>query len=71
MSKEPESTAKRPARDARDAYAAAIDLLPDDYPPIPPWDDLSISMREALIHVYHAGVKAALDALELQAETQG
>jgi hypothetical protein len=56
----------KPIHVTRSAYAAAIDLLPDDYPAIPAWEDLSISMREAFIHVYHAGAKAALDALEPQ-----
>jgi hypothetical protein len=47
------------------AYAEAVQENPKDYPPLPPWEVLSIELREAFIHVYTCG---RIDVTTEQAE---
>jgi hypothetical protein len=43
------------------AYEEAGRVQPPEYPPLPPWENLPMEMREALIHVFHAGRTSAKD----------
>lgn len=58
----------------RDAYAEAgreqdaervkLAASLQDYPKLPVWEALSPQVREAIIHVYHAGAREALSRVE-------
>jgi hypothetical protein len=45
----------------RAAYYEAGRVQPADHPPLPAWQSLPIELREAIIHVYHAGRAAAFE----------
>jgi uncharacterized protein with HEPN domain len=49
-----------PNKPIREAYADARRKQPAEYPSLPPWEQLPIEVREALIHVYFQGRKDAL-----------
>jgi hypothetical protein len=42
------------------SYADAEHQQPPEYGSLPKWEELSIEVREAIIHVYHQGKRDAL-----------